>query len=311
MLPVRPHSPIRRPRLLLLLWGCSQIACRPGKGDDTVDTSDSTTVITSTEQLLTSTETSTSATTLVTTTPPTSTSLSSSDMLSTGNSTSLTSDTSDSESGENGSCHVWLQDCPAGQKCYRDPRDPLSEVYQCVQMVPSPGEIGSACEIFESVDSCGQQSRCMLIDESTGLGTCVPTCVGKPGDFSCPEQFICHTYDTPSNHYTFCDQPCDPLAPVCPPGGACLPLYTNFTCQDNVQPSNGLGESCDNVFVLSNCKNGLLCSSADSENCADDACCTSYCDLNDPNPCLDPMQVCIPYGFDPDWTHIGYCRLPG
>lgn len=308
---IRPHSSIRLPRFLFLLWGCSHLACRLGKEDDAANTSGSTTAITSTEQLLTSTETSTSATTLVTTTTIAPTSTSSSDILSTGDSTSLTSNTSDSDSAEDSGCHVWLQDCPAGQKCYRDPRDPLSEVYQCAQMVPNPGKIGSACEAFESVDSCDQQSRCMLIDESTGFGICVPTCVGKPGEFSCPEQFVCHTYDTPSNHFTFCDQPCDPLAPVCPPGGACLSLYTNFTCQDNVQPSKGLGEPCDDVFVLSNCQNGLLCVSTDSAECAGDACCTSFCDLNDPNPCpLDPMQVCMPYEFGPDWAHLGYCRWP-
>lgn len=218
-------------------------------------------------------------------------------------STTATGDPLDLGGHEPLSCHVWLKDCPQGQKCYYDTS---SEVYVCTDMVPAPAAPGQPCEIFETIDSCDAFSHCRLLDETTGIGTCMPTCSGSPGDFTCPEPMFCQIYDEPSDVMAICLLPCDPLMAECPPGASCLPFVSNYTCQNSIQPPKVEGEPC----LGFECKNGLVCASDASMDCVDDSCCTPYCDLNAPDPCPMDMQICVQYSAGEGWEHIGFCRLP-
>lgn len=201
-------------------------------------------------------------------------------------------------------CNVWLQDCPEGQKCYL--LDLLADDAACVEVVPGPAAAGMACQVLSDVDTCDKWSRCELIDESSGLGTCLPICTGTPDNLTCPDSLQCELFDEVNHNALHCVLLCDPLASDCPIGGACLPWLNGFACLDNPQPYVEVGLPC----AGDECNDGLVCAEGAFLSCEAN-CCTPYCDVNAAEPCPDLMQQCVSYygGAFPEWDHVGYCTV--
>ena len=107
-----------------------------------------------------------------------------------------------------------------------------------------------------------------------------------------------------------CLPECDPVLQDCEGGQICVfDDNESFFC---THPGGNLsdGEACESI---NQCAAGLMCAdSAMLPNCDNSnvGCCTSYCDLTEPNPCLMGNE-CISLGVtDPAFDHVGLCGIP-
>lgn len=238
----------------------------------------------------------------------------------------VTETETDSEGVE--SCSVIQQDCPEGDKCvwYVPPQG-----YQrrdAARCIPVTGDIApfEPCTLPNGIgpaisDDCGPESFCLEVYGTADHGFCAPFATDHP-DF---EQFCAAwpgTQYATENGSTFPDAclhyECNPLDPTtCPADMRCdfYPAFlygTNMCWKIPAELDLPLGAPCD----FGSCGPGELCAAAEwLPACEGERCCTSWCDLADPD-CPNDGSTCVAFPVwgafeDPDYANLGACVLPG
>lgn len=231
---------------------------------------------------------------------------------------SSSSDTDASTSGADlmpvpGECDVWLQDCPAGEKCgaYAT-QGSVWDAVGCFPVVPSPDLPGETCQVLESAasgfDTCELGSMCWGPYEDD-VGECVALCTGSSAAPSCDDPGrVCSISN--EGVLNLCLQTCDPESvDPCPPGEACYPIDENHVCAPDPDPKTG-PETCDD----SNCSPGTICVTAEAygPDCESAGCCTDVCSVSAPE-CENPDQECVPWfpkDPPPGSEDVGACMVP-
>jgi hypothetical protein len=210
-------------------------------------------------------------------------------------------------------CDPFAQDCPDGEKCV--PFATFGDIWDANKCVPvlGDGQVGDPCIYggpVEATDDCGPESYCWNVTDMNGeqLGTCTAFCQGTADMPVCAMGTDCLIANQGS--ITLCIDVCDPLLQDCADGFTCNWLGDNFHCTLG-GPGNGEGQPCDQ----SECSGELVCVTAAAlPGCAGSACCTSFCALDDPNACPDPLLECVSYfeqGMAPaGYENVGICIAP-
>ena len=188
-------------------------------------------------------------------------------------------------------CDPFMQDCPEGEKCV--PYGSTGGNWDANKCVPVTGSgvVGDACSyagVVAATDDCGVTTHCWDIQDIDGQ-------VDNGGTIN------------------MCKVTCDPLAQDCAdPSQACYwNLYSNlFACAPTTSELPP-GESCG---FVNDCETGNYCTAAANvPGCAGEACCATFCDLEDPNACPDPELACLAFfeqGGPPQSDHLGLCVAP-
>jgi len=219
-------------------------------------------------------------------------------------------------------CDVWSNDCNEGEKCMPWANDGGNSwnATKCVPIAETPGEPGDACMVDGSgvsgFDDCGEHSMCWDVDEE-GMGTCVAFCDGNEASPVCenPDTTCVIANDGVLN---LCLPICDPLMSSCAEGQACYPSGDTFVCVFDASADAGAhGDPCEFTNV---CDPGLWCAPASGvPDCPTANCCTSFCDLSDPDasascPGAAGGQQCVPWYEEgqvpPDYEDLGTCLIP-
>ncbi len=223
-----------------------------------------------------------------------------------------------------GGCDVWAQDCPEGEKCVPDELTDTT----CVPL--GARQLGESCA-GASEDDCAEGLVCSELASGDGP-VCAPMCMGAPEEPDCA-----HAGDESVCLYgqllaPACLPSCDPLAGACGAGSLCMPHpHTGeFLCgADASEDGVGPGSACG---LVNSCGPGLVCASgALLPECAEDGCCTAYCDYGALDADLDgqyddgvdaatgcealPGTVCVAWYEELDqapaqWQHVGACVEP-
>jgi hypothetical protein len=213
-------------------------------------------------------------------------------------------------------CDPWAQDCPAGEKCTAVACDVGSTAWDtnvCVPVMGSAAE-GDTCQFLggglDGLDDCGPGLMCWGADENF-QGTCVSFCQCDPTDPKCGvgAEGMCSVSN--QGVLPLCLPMCDPLGDACAGANVCIPALGSddgFICV--LDASGGQGTAGTPCSFANSCNPGLLCADgAVVPGCAGGACCTEYCDLNNPN-CSVPGTTCAPYytGTAPEChDDVGVC----
>jgi hypothetical protein len=209
--------------------------------------------------------------------------------------------------------------CGDGYKCtpWANDGGPHWNATRCSPIDPDPAQLGEPCTMMESeasgFDDCDLGLMCLYVDPATLEGTCVAMCQGSQLEPSCPDETTCAIDN--DGVIVLCLPPCDPLTDDCELG-TCIPVQDDFVCfADGTAAAPG--EPCERPV---DCTAGSTCLPEDTTgSCGEDtaACCTSYCDLNAPDPsaACRPGQTCAPWHRPgtvmPPLDAIGVCTLPG
>lgn len=204
-------------------------------------------------------------------------------------------------------CDLFEQDCPMGEQCMPWANDGGNywNASRCVPIDESPAQLGDPCVVegqyASGLDSCDLGLMCFNIDLDTNEGTCVELCGGTAEDPTCSSGVACSSLypDSPR----LCLEPCDPLAPDCPPNSGCYFVDGRFSCAGtNAQQQPG--EGCDDSY---NCVGGAVCVEARvfGGDCSFTSCCVSYCDPDAPD--CPPELECVLFEEAPD---VGVCVVP-
>lgn len=213
--------------------------------------------------------------------------------------------------------------CPAGEKCvwYVDPQfgQLRRDAARCIP-VTGDGQPFAPCMLPNGIgpeitDDCGAESYCLDVYGTSERGFCAPypidlSCAHLPGTELAMENgsnfpYACLWFE------------CNPLvADACPDGLQCefYPawLYGVNHCWQTPAVDLPLGAACD----FAGCGPGKLCMPAEYvPGCADERCCTAWCDEADPQ-CADPAATCehFPTGYkaeDPSFQTLGACVVAG
>lgn len=103
------------------------------------------------------------------------------------------STTSDSDSfGDPSGCDLYIQDCPAGEKCTLGASEEggLPDTVQCVPVsaqAQQPGDLCNAIDPVRGEDDCAVGSFCQLGPEDGLPGVCISFCAGGPDEASCDD----------------------------------------------------------------------------------------------------------------------------
>ncbi|MCA9684961.1 MAG: hypothetical protein KC457_22455 [Myxococcales bacterium] len=296
---------VRLSCLLLCLSACPDLE-DPGNDDVDPSTTDETTT--------TSDEESTSTSTTDT---------------STEESTTANFITTDDTGDPAMQCEPILQNCPEGEKCVWAVPEGGYQRREGAICIPITGDIQpfEPCSLptgfgQQISDDCGPESYCLEVYQTADHGFCMPFADGKgPDDVNC-DAYPGTVYVT-ENGSSFPDacmfHECNPLmlAETCPADMTCVfypaQLYATNLCL-HVPPDFNLsvGAACD----FGDCGKGKLCAPTEwLPDCADERCCTEWCDLNNPS-CATPGTECVFFPtwgeFDnPDYQNLGACVLPG
>ncbi len=213
-------------------------------------------------------------------------------------------------------CSTWEQDCLPGDKCMPWANDGggVWNATRCSPIVEDPGEVGDPCTVTGSItsgiDDCELGAMCFYVNPRTlEGGTCVALC---RGDETSPQ---CEPPDTaciPSSNLPLCLPRCDVLMQDCPEGQACHDVGEDFVCVPYEPGPGAPGQSCAEIAA---CDPGNFCAQAEVvPDCMSPACCTPYCQTDDPMPPCLPGQICVPYyekGEAPPGSELlGACVLP-
>lgn len=292
------------------------VGCDPkpgGTGESTAGTGETST---STGSTSTGEPTSSSGTTTSTGDPTTSTT------TTTGEPTTSTTDSPFVEDPDMGpqpnACDYHLEGCSPDQKCNVYAPQGESNVLGnlgCFPLDPNPKQIGEPCSTGElpndGIDNCVAGAVCWNVDDN-GNGTCHGLCYPEPGT----EDFMCHGQAASCSlcqecAVGLCLPFCDPLQPDCGDGLICVAHYDGFVCA----PDASNGEAGDGVACefINACNAGLMCGDGSrQEGCETNGCCTPYCDMNNPDACPEPSEMCAAvYEQPPEgYEHIGACLQP-
>lgn len=199
-------------------------------------------------------------------------------------------------------CDVLEQNCPDGEKCVP------TEGFDDNTCVPAGGDAAAGEPCFGGgggEDNCDANSWCYAANG--GEPTCQPFCTPE-AECEDPDQ-SCGIFN--SGVIAMCLDNCNPTeVEACVEGSTCAPNAEGeqpFVCLPG--GSNGLGQG-DPCNFVNDCSPGLGCFSADYvDGCESNFCCSSYCELDDPDACagLEPM-MCLSY-FDPDPPPAGFEQL--
>lgn len=222
-------------------------------------------------------------------------------------------------------CNVYVQDCPAGQKCipWADNGGTSWNAWRCSPIADDPASAGQPCHVEGSetsgIDDCALGTMCWAVDPETLEGLCTPLCSGSGEHPACddPSQ-VCHI---PGDAVLLlCKTICDPLADECPPGQGCLPIWEHWLCD----PGGGMGAYGDPCEYDTACAAGLACVVAPAlppESACEGAsgCCTELCDVTD--PAADLQCAALAAGLTcqalyedgaavPGYEYLGACIVP-
>ncbi|MEM7160720.1 MAG: ribulose phosphate epimerase, partial [Myxococcota bacterium] len=229
-------------------------------------------------------------------------------------------DDSTGEGPTDGSCDVWEQDCPEGEKCaaYANEKSDWWNDLHCVPVPENPAQIGDPCYAPEGpaagIDDCDHGAVCWDVDEE-GMGTCLGLCTGSAESPSCSiNGDVCVIAN--AGVLNLCLAGCDPLLQDCGDGQGCYPAAADgYVCApDDSARGGGYAEPCEYINV---CDAGLFCTDASNvPGCMGAVgCCSEYCDLSEDDPdaaCSGAGQICVPH-FDPvapGFEDAGGCVLP-
>lgn len=238
--------------------------------------------------------------------------------------TATTDETGTTTEGDTGEplCDPWAQDCPAGQKCAPydvDPDGPSWDSWRCVDLDPTPAEVGDPCHVTGDInsgqDDCEVGAMCWDVDPDTDEGTCVAFCGGSPESPTCAAGSECAVLN--DGGLNICLPGCDPILQDCPGSDLCIPLPNteSFVCV--LDASGAEGQVFDSCEFANACDKGLICADpATASECDPMAagCCMFFCDVTDPDFCPGVGQECLPWfapmQAPPGFEDVGLCGLP-
>ncbi|MGH1344208.1 MAG: hypothetical protein ACRBN8_21795 [Nannocystales bacterium] len=205
-------------------------------------------------------------------------------------------------------CSVQDQDCCPGDACRAWANDggDTWNASRCGPVDPDPAQVGEPCSAEGSavagLDSCDLGLMCWEVDAETLQGTCAQYC-GAEGPACEGEGEVCGIFN--DGYLPLCLPACDPLAPECAQGSGCYPNGQAFVCL-----REGERLRTEDLFHP-DCPAGTFSTTDDAvTGCPDDGpCCTSLCDLNDPESCGG--AECLPYFENPlpGQAALGYCTV--
>ena len=223
-----------------------------------------------------------------------------------------------------GSCDIFIQNCPEGEKCvpYAYDGGGAWNADKCFPVMEDPRQVGEPCFAPEGgtagIDNCDRGLMCWDVD-AEGDGVCVELCKGEPANAYCETPWtVCQI--SAGGTLALCLDGCDPLQQNCEPSDVCIvdPNGQGFSCQFDA--SGEEGQVHDPCMFPNACDPGLLCiEPTAAEECSQDAegCCEPFCDLDDPEAdmkCPGVGQVCNPYFEEgtapPAYVNVGYCAVP-
>ncbi|MEM7152037.1 MAG: hypothetical protein AAF799_04305 [Myxococcota bacterium] len=224
--------------------------------------------------------------------------------------------------GPSGPCSMVEQDCPPGEKCLPYANDSSSwNDRHCVPVVDEPQGPDEPCSVFgdasDWTDDCDATSMCRGASE-TGTGYCIEFCIGDDTNPFCANRCdYCPVFG--ESVVSVCLQACDPLAPDCFAGEACLPSRSGnvFACSVFApSPDGAFGDPCR---FINACIPGSVCWGGEGVPDCDgptSGCCMPYCPLEGPDPCptLLTGTICTSVGWEEAQgctpAPVGLCLLP-
>ncbi len=257
---------------------------------------------------------------------------SSDDTTTTGDATATTADDATSagfvppkpDLGAAPSCDIFdPASCPPGEKCTSYSLQGEWDATGCFPIMGSQ-QPGDLCTAFgedpgtSGLDDCDEGSMCWNVDAVTHEGYCVAFCgVSQSGAPTCEDGHTCPL--SSSATLPLCLRTCDPLLA----GSDCQsanetcvyanpdPVMVPFACVPGGEGA-AYGDAC---MRINDCDAGLYCTAAAQvPGCATPSCCSEFCDLNAPNTCAGPGQVCEGWVYDgmvpSGYEHVGGCGLP-
>jgi hypothetical protein len=224
---------------------------------------------------------------------------------------------------DDGSCDVWQQDCPEGEKCVPSPREgenAWSEA-RCAPLFEEVLEAGDSCITLpwpsidtEAIDNCVEGTLCWSHENRFTVlpYACIPQCSGGPEEPQCPPGQACNVRD---GQLALCERiRCDPTYPWCLDGRSCVfDGVDDFRCVPG-PAVDGTGFSpCE---MPTDCAPGQLCAAAELAPgfCQADSasCCLPVCDLDFPACNAEPL-VCVPFfaagTAPPEHANVGVCGV--
>lgn len=197
--------------------------------------------------------------------------------------------------------------CPEGQKC-TVLGNGAPPVYDCVNddssllpFDPCVTEPGTG------QDQCPVNHACVPFEPGGADGLCLELCLD---DNDC-EASRCT--EPPGQFIPVCAPLCDPLGPLCAAQQECQRVdKTSFVCQFPREGDVGITAEACNIEADSGCAEGFVCETGQIvSGCVSPSCCTSLCDLSEPDPCEAPMS-CNELDLDPLplFDTVGACYVP-
>jgi hypothetical protein len=227
--------------------------------------------------------------------------------------------------GTGGTCDVFQQDCPEGEKCMPWANDGGGSwnSTRCSPVTRNPGQVNDPCTVEKSavsgLDDCDLGLMCYSVSVDTGMGTCYELCGGDPVAPTCDEG-LCAVYN--DGNLPLCLTDCDPILQDCPNEDLCLssPSENGFVCILDALPFS-LGDHGAPCQFVNDCDPGLFCGVQEIVGGCTNAsgCCAEYCDISLPDPsaeCTGVLQgeQCQPwYGVEvppPGYEDVGFCGIP-
>ena len=213
--------------------------------------------------------------------------------------------------GTSSPCNLYLQDCPAGDKCMPldvDGSGTWNDV-RCLPVAPNPAAVGMPCTIegpvASGLDDCERGTMCLDLGGGTNEGTCIPMMTGNVFHPICADPMR-YPLIGPSTVLPLCLPQCRPLENEYATDLGCYPSDDVFVCAPVAAPGN-VGDVCEFLNV---CVDGLACVDAtELSDCGGPGCCSPYCDTSRP-VCPDGL-TCQPWPDDttllPGGENLGIC----
>ena len=221
-------------------------------------------------------------------------------------------------------CDIWWPDsCWEGSKCMPTSCGDLNTwgSTRCTTVVRNPDPIGAPCTVEQSgtsgIDTCDHGAMCWNVDPQTLEGRCVSFCHGTKQDPMCQAGHSCAIFN--EGLIGLCLPSCDPLESDCDEGLACQPSSSGWSHAFVCRPTQASGQVHDECYTQGGCPAGQVCATPPIVDCHAGGCCTSFCDLSDPDAettcSADDAGRCISWfdaGMAPaPLVNVGVCAVEG